>query len=51
MLAVDEQEEVIARTKPLGDTDQIKAVATGECGIAVTNTYYVARMRFPLPLV
>jgi iron(III) transport system substrate-binding protein len=27
-----------------GDTDQIKAVASGECGIAVTNTYYVARL-------
>ena len=27
-----------------GDTDQIKAVASGECGIAVTNTYYLARL-------
>ena len=27
-----------------GDTDQIKGVASGECGIAVTNTYYLARM-------
>jgi iron(III) transport system substrate-binding protein len=27
-----------------GDTDQIKAVASGECGVAVTNTYYLARM-------
>jgi iron(III) transport system substrate-binding protein len=27
-----------------GDTDQIKAVASGECGMAVTNTYYLARM-------
>ena len=24
-----------------GDTDQIKAVAAGECGVALTNTYYV----------
>jgi iron(III) transport system substrate-binding protein len=27
-----------------GDTDQIKAVASGECGVALTNTYYVARL-------
>jgi iron(III) transport system substrate-binding protein len=27
-----------------GDTDQIKAVASGECGIALTNTYYLARI-------
>lgn len=27
-----------------GDTDQIKGVASGECGIAVTNTYYMARI-------
>ncbi|MBS1159962.1 MAG: extracellular solute-binding protein, family 1 [Proteobacteria bacterium] len=27
-----------------GDTDQIKAVAAGECGVAVSNTYYVARL-------
>jgi iron(III) transport system substrate-binding protein len=27
-----------------GDTDQIKAVASGECEIAVTNSYYLARM-------
>ena len=27
-----------------GDTDQIKAVASGECGIAVTNSYYLARL-------
>ena len=31
--------------KPVGgDTDQIKAVASGECGIALTNTYYWVRM-------
>ena len=27
-----------------GDTDQIKAVAAGECQIGVTNSYYLARM-------
>ncbi len=27
-----------------GDSDQIKAVASGECGIALTNTYYLARI-------
>jgi iron(III) transport system substrate-binding protein len=27
-----------------GDTDQIRGVASGECGIAVTNTYYLARL-------
>ena len=27
-----------------GDTDQIKAVASGECDIGVTNSYYLARM-------
>lgn len=34
----------MARAPKGGDTDQIKAVASGECGIAVTNTYYVARL-------
>ena len=34
----------MARTPKGGDTDQIKAVASGECGIAVTNTYYLARL-------
>lgn len=34
----------MAREPKGGDTDQIKAVATGECAIAVTNTYYLARM-------
>jgi len=33
-----------ARTPRGGDTDQIKAVATGECGVALTNTYYLVRM-------
>jgi iron(III) transport system substrate-binding protein len=27
-----------------GDTDQIKSVAAGECGVAVSNTYYLARL-------
>ncbi|MCH7342199.1 Fe(3+) ABC transporter substrate-binding protein [Pelomonas sp. CA6] len=34
----------MAREPKGGDTDQIKAVASGECGIALTNTYYLARM-------
>ncbi len=34
----------MARTPKGGDTDQIKAVASGECQIAVTNSYYLARM-------
>ncbi len=34
----------MARSPKGGDTDQIKGVATGECGVAVTNTYYLARM-------
>ena len=34
----------LARAPKGGDTDQIKAVASGECSIAVTNTYYVARL-------
>jgi len=33
-----------ARAPKGGDTDQIKAVAAGECGVAVSNTYYVARL-------
>jgi iron(III) transport system substrate-binding protein len=33
-----------ARDPKGGDTDQIKGVASGECGIAVTNTYYIARI-------
>lgn len=33
-----------ARSPKGGDTDQIKAVAAGECGVALTNTYYVARL-------
>ena len=34
----------MARAPKGGDTDQIKAVASGECGVAVTNTYYLARL-------
>jgi iron(III) transport system substrate-binding protein len=34
----------MARDPKGGDTDQIKAVASGECGIALTNTYYAARL-------
>ena len=33
-----------AREPQGGDTDQIKAVAAGECGIAVGNSYYFARL-------
>ncbi len=34
----------LARAPKGGDTDQIRAVGSGECGIAVSNTYYVARL-------
>ncbi len=34
----------LARAPKGGDTDQIKAVAAGECQIAVTNSYYLARI-------
>lgn len=34
----------LARPPKGGDTDQIKAVAAGECDIAVTNSYYFARL-------
>lgn len=33
-----------ARAPKGGDTDQIKAVAAGECGVAVSNSYYLARL-------
>ncbi|MBL8419388.1 MAG: Fe(3+) ABC transporter substrate-binding protein [Dechloromonas sp.] len=33
-----------ARAPKGGDVDQIKAVAAGECGVALSNTYYVARL-------
>ena len=34
----------MARSPKGGDTDQIRAVAAGECDIALGNTYYFARM-------
>ena len=34
----------MARSPKGGDTDQIKAVAFGECGVALTNSYYLARI-------
>ncbi len=34
----------LARSPKGGDTDQIKAVAAGECGVALTNSYYYARL-------
>ena len=34
----------MARNPKGGDTDQIKAVASGECGVALTNSYYLARI-------
>ena len=34
----------MARSPKGGDTDQIKAVVSGECGVAVTNSYYLARL-------
>ncbi|HPI61990.1 extracellular solute-binding protein [Zoogloea sp.] len=33
-----------ARAPKGGDTDQIKAVGAGECGVALVNSYYLARM-------
>ena len=33
-----------ARAPKGGDTDQIKAVAAGECAVALSNTYYIARL-------
>jgi iron(III) transport system substrate-binding protein len=33
-----------ARTPKGGDTDQIRSVAAGECGVAISNSYYVARL-------
>jgi iron(III) transport system substrate-binding protein len=34
----------LARKPQGGDTDQIKAVAAGECGVAISNSYYYARL-------
>jgi iron(III) transport system substrate-binding protein len=33
-----------ARSPKGGDTDQLKAVAAGECGVTISNTYYFARL-------
>ena len=33
-----------ARPPRGGDTDQLKSVAAGECGVALANTYYMARL-------
>ncbi|MDX2218221.1 MAG: Fe(3+) ABC transporter substrate-binding protein [Burkholderiales bacterium] len=33
-----------ARAPKGGDTDQIKAVAAGECAVAIANSYYYARL-------
>jgi len=34
----------MARTPKGGDSDQIRAVASGECAVALVNTYYLARV-------
>lgn len=34
----------MARSPKGGDTDQVRAVASGECGVALANSYYVARL-------
>lgn len=34
----------LARQPKGGDTDQVKAVAAGECVVALSNSYYLARM-------
>ena len=34
----------MARSPKGGDTDQILGVASGECAVAIANTYYVARL-------
>lgn len=34
----------LARAPKGGDTDQIKAVAAGECSVALANSYYYARL-------
>jgi iron(III) transport system substrate-binding protein len=34
----------LARAPRGGDTDQIKGVATGECAVALANTYYYVRL-------
>lgn len=34
----------LARAPKGGDTDQIRAVGAGECAVAISNSYYVARL-------
>ena len=34
----------MARDPKGGDIDQIRAVSSGECGVALSNTYYIARL-------
>jgi iron(III) transport system substrate-binding protein len=34
----------LARAPKGGDTDQVRSVAAGECAVAVTNSYYFARL-------
>ncbi len=34
----------LARSPKGGDTDQLKAVAAGECDLAISNTYYYVRL-------
>ncbi|MBI1890043.1 MAG: Fe(3+) ABC transporter substrate-binding protein [Burkholderiales bacterium] len=34
----------LARAPKGGDTDQIRSAAAGECGVAIANSYYVARL-------
>jgi iron(III) transport system substrate-binding protein len=34
----------LARDPKGGDTDQIRGVGTGECQVALSNTYYIARL-------
>jgi iron(III) transport system substrate-binding protein len=34
----------LARAPKGGDTDQIMGVASGECGVAITNSYYYVRL-------
>jgi iron(III) transport system substrate-binding protein len=36
--------ENLARAPKGGDTDQLRAVASGECAVALANSYYVARL-------
>ncbi len=35
----------MARQPQGGDTDQIRAIAAGECSVAIANHYYLARLR------